>query len=326
MLLLFRMDPLKPTEPTTPIPSVPEQHLPPTPEAIDKEEVPKYTPPHTIHVSPVRSFSSDLASAIREKGGSVVRIAIAEDEKHRREREENSVSSKKNIAFILGTMLIVVGALGFLVYAFVYKQKENQPVVVQTEDTRSAGIISTEDAELVNIKEMKAADVIFKINAIVTTPNLQPGTIKDIIIVSGEGTEAARLPGNQFLNIIGSHTPDTLLRSLNPQYQIGVYNYSGSHLFLILKGSAHDYLLAGMIDWEKKLFNDMVPLFAIDTTSLSESELQSMPFRDFIIQNQDTRAVIGKDGTPLLFYSFIDPKTIVIATDSKTLGEVIRRH
>ncbi|MBP7805134.1 MAG: hypothetical protein KA052_02880, partial [Candidatus Pacebacteria bacterium] len=101
------MDPLKPTEPTTPIPSVPEQHLPPTPEAIDKEEVPKYTPPHTIHVSPVRSFSSDLASAIREKGGSVVRIAIAEDEKHRREREENSVSSKKNIAFILGTMLIV---------------------------------------------------------------------------------------------------------------------------------------------------------------------------------------------------------------------------
>ena len=58
------------------------------------------------------------------------------------------------------------------------------------------------------------------------------------------------------------NVPGDLSTALSPQYMLGVYNYTNNNPFLIIQGTAHDYLLSGMLEWEPEiLFNDMVPLF-----------------------------------------------------------------
>lgn len=296
------------------------------PRIIPPQETPDgdFNPLHKTHVAPVRSFSSDLANAIREKGGSVVRIAIAEEEKHQREFQENSATSRKNIVFIIATTLIVLGALGSIIWVYKYKKAEDVPIV-QTGPVLPTSIINAEDAQVIPVSGVKPQDIVLSINAIVTNPNIESGTIKNIIIADGTGSSAIRLPANQFLNSLGMHAPDEFLRSLSKEYMLGTYLYDEGHLFLILKGTAHDFLLSGMIAWEQKLFRDMVPLFNIDTTSLTVAQLQTMPFNDMVIENHDVRAVVDAGGTPLFFYTFLDQNTIFMGTDSKTLVEAVRR-
>jgi hypothetical protein len=105
---------------------------------------------------------------------------------------------------------------------------------------------------------------------------------------------------------------------------VGVYLYNTSNPFLVITGTAHDYLLSGMLGWEPFLLTDVAPLFNIDITG-ANAGLTNAPFKDTLVQNRDARAVLDKDGNPVLFYSFLDPDTIFISTDSKTLLEAVRR-
>ena len=294
------------------------------PAAPTPEPVQEYAREHKGHVVSARSFSSDLANAIREKGGSVVRIAIAEEEKNRREFQENSATSRKNIFFIVATIIIIVGAIGAVV--FVYLQKKAASVVVPVTTVLPTAIVTAEDSQTIDLSGMQRSEAYAAIGAVVTTPNIQPGTIKNIVIMNSVGGMTTRISGSQLISTLGMQAPDLLLRSLSKEYMLGVYVRDSSNLFFILKGTAHDFLLSGILAWEPKLFNDMVPLFSIDTSSFTKAQLQSLPFVDTVIENRDARAVLDANKKPILFYSFLDPDTIIIATDPKTLTEVVRRY
>jgi hypothetical protein len=48
-------------------------------------------------------------------------------------------------------------------------------------------------------------------------------------------------------------------------------------------------------------------------------------FTDTIIENHDTRTLVGTDGAPQIMWTFIDRNTILIATDTRTVEEIISR-
>lgn len=290
-----------------------------------REKTPEesYDPEHKIHTAPIRTFSSDMAQAVRERGGSVVRIAIAEDEKRRAEMQESSIRTKKNMTFTIGGALLVLAAVGVLVYSY---QSRQAPVVqVPAAPALPASLIRSEDVQVINASGMQNSDIIAAIQAIVANPGIQAGNVKNIILGQGTGATRSIVPLSQFFSVLNMSTPPELLRALLPDYMIGTYLYDKGSLFLIIHGTAHDYLLTGMLAWEPNLFDDMKALFAIDTSSISKAQLQHMVFSDAVISNRDARAVLDADKKPLLYYSFLDQNTIIIATDSKTLGEAVRR-
>ena len=65
---------------------------PQTPSVVEGTD---YGSAERSHIAPVRTFNSDLAEAVREHRGSVVRVAIAEEEAHRREYEEASIKIQR---------------------------------------------------------------------------------------------------------------------------------------------------------------------------------------------------------------------------------------
>lgn len=296
---------------------------------LPPESAPAATPAPAAYdgrrLSPIRTFSSDMAEAIRTKGGSVVRIAIAEEEKRRRAYEENSIRSKKNIMLIVLSMCLIVGALAIAWYG--YSRRTHPPAVALAPQTRPDSLIASDDYALVDVAGLQVTDVLAKIRAAVAVPGIEAGSIKNLVLVEG-GASGAKMaiPVARFLSALGSHAPSELVRTLKPDFMLGLYLYDTSTLFVVMHGTAHDFLLAGMLSWERDLFSDMAPLFGIDTSSYTKAELESMTFANVIVENRDARAVLGASGKPILFYSFLDQNTIVIAADPKTFFEVVRRY
>ncbi len=286
--------------------------------AVPEEQ---YESGHKGHLAPIRTFNSDLAQAIREKGGSVVRVAIAENERHQREAADRSIKSTKNMIFTIVGMILVIASMGAIVWSYLHHQSAS--TVVPDSTARPASLVSAEDDVIVNVGGMQIPEMVSSIQKIVANPGIQTGMIKDIVLTNGP---TVRIPAQQFLKLLATHAPNGFTQALLPDFMLGTYMYDKSNLFMIVHGTAHDFLLAGMLDWEPFLFNDMTALFAIDTSSFTRAELQSVPFKDAVIANRDARAVLDASGNPLFFYSFLDQNTIIFATDPRTLTEVVHRY
>ncbi len=287
------------------------------------EQQESYHPNHKPHIAPIRTFNSDMAEAVREKGGSIVRVAIAEEERHRIEHEEASIGSKKNMAFVAGGIIVLIAAVGFFVWSYTQHKQASTPPLVQT--TQPSSLISADTSAPISISGMQIPDMVTAIQTAVNDPAMQSGTIKNIVLAEGANGAETRLSAAQFLMLLGAHTSTSFAQALLPDMMLGAYRYDTGTLFLVVHGTAHDFLQAGMLAWEPYLFNDLTPLFAVDTSTFTKAQLQSVPFKDTIIANHDARAAFDASGKPLLFYSFLDTNTIIITTDPKTLTEAVRR-
>lgn len=279
---------------------------------------------HVSHIPPVRTFSTDLADAVRTHGGSVVRVAIAEEEKHRREYEDTSIKSKKNITFVVVSIILLVAGVGAVVWAYTHRQQALTvaPLVVVTPES----LVAADLHETIDITGMQTVDLYGAIRKIADEPRTQEGQIANIALVKSTGPTPTRPNIGEVFSALGTHAPDELVRALKPDFMLGTYLYANqNNLFLVIHGSAHDYVLSGMLKWEPYLFSDMVPLFAIDTHTMTRSQIETMTFVPSIIANQDARAALGADGKPLLYYAFLNQNTVIIATDSKTLIQAIAK-
>jgi hypothetical protein len=279
---------------------------------------------HKNHISPIRTFSSDMAEAVRSKGGSVVRIAIAEDERKRREKEEVSITSTKNMFFTLFGVIVVAGAIVLGVWA--YMQKQNAKTITPATTNLPTSLVASDSAQGIDITNLEPTEIVARIREVVATEDTEAGTVKNIVLATGPAEARVRVTASEFLSAIKTHA-DTVnfSRYLQAEFMLGTYRYEANNLFFVVHGTDHDNLLAGMLAWEPYLFRDMIQLFKIDTSGFTASELQSVPFADTVIANRDTRAVLDANRKPLFFYSFLNQNTLIFAADAKTLSEVIRR-
>lgn len=279
---------------------------------------------HESHIRGVRTYSSDLAEAIKDGKGSIIKIAIAENERKQQERREFEDAPKKNALFAVGSILVILIALGLFYGIYWYKQtKTIAPVVVV--EPRPETIIKSEYDTLLNVFGKTRTQIIPNIRSIVLKPDMRPGTIKEIAVIQkGEGKDAEveRIPASKFLQMLDVHASSDFLRSLNAEFMLGMYLYDKTNLFIALTGQSHDYLLSGMLKWEPFLFEDLGPLFGIDIYG-EGAEYRNTPLKDTFVENHDVRAVLDKNNNPLIFYTFINPETIFIANDSKTLTEAV---
>lgn len=297
-------------------PREPDQ-IPYTPEE-PKKNTSTGLPGHSDHVVPIRTLSSDLARAVREQGGSVVKIAMAEDEKRRREYTQSNDEPKKNRVFIFASIaLILVAGATFAGIYFYNKSKvvEGPPAVVLP-----PSIVRAEEASALDLTDKRPDQIIASIKEVVADPKLRLSSIRNLVPVRTVAGVQQRVTASDFLTALGTRAPAEFKRALSKDYMLGVYLFDGSDLFVVLRGTARDFLLAGMLEWEEDLFDDMAPLFGVEGMAPAESE-----FVDALLQNRNTRAVLDTEKRPVLFYSFLDEDTIIITADQKALVEAVRR-
>lgn len=276
------------------------------------------------HLQTLRTFQSDLADTIKTGQGSIVKIAMAEHDKKEREQANINPISKKNLTFIIsGIVLIIcaVGGIGYIVYL-----KLPKVVQVTREQPKLATIISTDTQkglDVTNLIKDNVRDSIGK-EYVHAAPGLN--TIEQAFLFIQDGQSQHILTTDEFFAAIESGIPAPLLRSLDPTYTIGIHAFDGNGLFLAFKTNAYTIAFAGMLIWERDLFDDMYRIFNIPITG-DNASLFSTQFKDRVIKNQDTRTLVDSSGNIVLFYTFIgENKDILIITNKEsTLQEILNR-
>lgn len=274
----------------------------------------------------LRTFQSDLADTIKSGEASLVKIAMAENERKEREKELVDPASRKNMLYIFGGLAIILIAFGIIFYVLYQKIPKIVPVAEQPESLSS--IIHTDTVSGLNITGFTRDNIKAQIGAKYFNATPTINTIERILPFTqetGSSTEHI-LTTQEFFQTIESSMPGSLLRSLDPDFTLGVFAFNGNGLFIALKTNAYTNALAGMLAWENSMFDELYPIFSIQTTG-DNAGLFSAQFKDRIIKNQDARALLNAKGEPVLFYTFIgeDKQTLVIADKVQTLEEILNR-
>ncbi len=276
------------------------------------------------NIKTIHTYSSDMADAVRINEASVIKIALAEQAKKEREalykKAEGSNGSK--VLMLLGGLILIGAAIGGAYYFANKKKIENTPV--ETKKNIEA-LISYDDQAFLDMTS--ATSAIDAANIIQTEVKKEgkAGQIKSLFLTHTITGKPELVGLENFISLIRITAPSSLIRSLTDEYMVGTYQGVGtgarSHLFLVFQTKDYNQSYAGMLGWERTMFDDLFTLFNIDITE-NRTDIFETPWKDTLINNKDARVLYDKKGTPLLYYIFFTKDAFIITDDENTIKEV----
>ncbi len=263
-------------------------------------------------VKPLRTYKSDAEEAVRYQNISTIDIAVAEQKKKQASTPIKYFEEKKSHAglFVIIIILIIIG----LGSAWLFWFKSTATESVTTIQTSVETIVKYAKGSTLLLHE--DSDPLVLAGAKLSAANAGLGNVYALVpTLNATSTESAPIA-----TVLGkTHIPSRLLRSLAPNYMLGTYTYETNSPFLILKNTFFQNAFAGMLEWEKDMRNDLLPLIRVsypDEVGVSDN---SDKFEDIIVSNIDTRVLRNKEGKIILAYAFADTDTVVISTSENGL-------
>jgi hypothetical protein len=276
-------------------------------------------------INVLRTYTSDMADAIRTNEVSVIKIALAEKEKREREEvyaEAEGTNTSKTFLVIGGIVLIAAAIFGSY---FLIKQKNLKDApknLIKTIDTFIA-YDAYQNIDMTNIKNTDDLSV-----AIKNSPLLSLGSVKALFPTLNV---SEIITSQKLLSTIGANPPGALSRSLSDKYLLGKYSNknavadgTGYTAFIIFETTDYNLAYASMLDWEKNILKDVFVLFNISIPETSSS-LFYKSWQDIVVNNKDARVLYGENGEAILYYAFVNKNNFVITSNIETLKEVISR-
>jgi len=279
-------------------------------------------------VKTLRTYTSDMADAIRTNETSVIKIALAEKEKREQEmmyqQAEGTKTSK--VVLIVGGVILIIAALVGSYFLFQKKKDRETPApVVSTIDT----FITYDAYSYLDVTN--ATNVNELLGIMRTNESEYSGLIKALFLTKKIGETNELTTAKNFFSIIKSSAPSSLIRSLADNYLLGKYSNQDSAspndqqaMFLIFQVSDYNQVYASMLEWERTMLKDLFPLFNINIPGGDKTFFEK-PWQDIIINNRDARVINGENGEGILYYVFVNKNHFVISNNLETIREVISR-
>lgn len=275
----------------------------------------------------VRTYMSDMADTVRANEISVIKVALAEQNKHAREdlyRKAEGTPVNK-IFWVIGGMILIAGA----VYgsSFLFKEKTKNSTFAPTPKTET--IISYDETSNIILKDTD--NIVEKINIAKKKKGDElnrSGMLKFIVLEKEMGQIKERVGVTELFSRLKFSGPSSLVRSLSDSYMIGTYrkneeNFSPK-LFMVFQSKDYEFTYAGMLEWEKTMASDLYDLFEPKTTD-TKSKIKERVWKDLIINNKDSRVLFNEDNKPILYYIFTDKNNLIIADNQETIKEIISK-
>jgi hypothetical protein len=219
-------------------------------------------------VAPLQTFQGDIASAVGDKGVSVVSIAAAEANRRgtqpvSQDAQLGTTSTPHTLRGILFTvlgLLLIGGASGVLIYAIL----SNAPLPAQ--EVGSAPFIAIDGIGKVSVPaSVEGRYLIQQLTSAKNSVSLSVGLVAQLYIeqtsTSTDGPPTF-MTAQRLLTLLAPDIPSTLLRDISPVYLLGVHSSAVNEPFLILKVDSYEQAYAGMLTWEKTMKQDLSPLFS----------------------------------------------------------------
>ena len=265
---------------------------------------------------PLRTYQSDVADAIKENNTSVVQIALAEARRKERDLKSPELSTKKNVGFLFGGIVLVL--LGLSVTGYFLFRSEPAPVAVVTE----IPIIIPDAKSTIVFSNPSRTQILSTLKAEKNKTAGNVGKVDTIELVRTIGDSKVPIEAPVFLEAIGLSIPEELSRSFENKFVFGFHSLQERQAFLLLKTNSYQNTFAGMLAWEGDILYDLQGIFLnreLEATGNKES------FKDEILANKDARVVRDTNGNIIFLYSFLDKETLLITTNTLTLKEIDAR-
>lgn len=277
----------------------------------------------------LRTYNSDVADAIRNDEGSIIKIALAEKEKRETEAiyKEAEGTKTSKVFLVIGGVILIVAAIVGSYFLFQKKKEKETPLPIPG---NIETFITYNTYSYIDITDV--TNTVELLDSIKKQESTDSGLIKALFLERKINDTSEFLTSNNFLSLIKASTPGALTRSLPDKYLLGKYSnlnstneQSKSAMFLILQISDYPQAYASMLDWEKTMLIDLYTLFSIEIIEPDDDNLFEKPWKDIIVNNKDTRVLYKDNGEAILYYVFINKNSLVITGNLEALKEIITR-
>jgi len=281
-------------------------------------------------VKTIHTYLTDMAETVRDNEISVIKIALAEQNKHEKEdlyKKAEGTSLTKTL-LILGGIILIAGSMAGVYFVMQKNKAINAPVVIQ--DTNTNTIISSDNQAKIDVTSVISNSDLVSLIKTEAEKVEKPGSIKNIILEKTTGTNSEALITADMFSTMNLTAPSSLIRSLGDQYMIGTYTPTESsvntkpHLFMLLQVNDYNLVYAGMLQWEKSMLNDFYGYYGVDISG-DRSALLQKEFKDIILNNKDARILYDNFGTEILYYIFVDKNNLIITDSQDTIKEISAR-
>ncbi|MDA8611279.1 hypothetical protein N9L18_00210 [Candidatus Pacebacteria bacterium] len=365
----------KPVDPGTPSPA-PSENKEIKKEDKEKEEK-KEESKNTggrggeVVLERIRTYQDTVKEALRSQSMSSAKVLMAE-QKRRDDRkidtENESFETPRNKIFVGITIALIALALAILIFTLIANTGEddasNGPRSVLRSDVffDPDGVVELASAQL-------SRSTISKIQQVLGSP-LPKDSIQQVVITKEiledpdselKLTKTVSYDTNDIMALIEARAPESLRKSLDRNYFLGVRVDNDNKPFLLFKINNFNNVFAGMFQWENTLVKDMESIFFRTLSVLNEPDASSVfvqpttsltnassttasssepapalfetpqrarfntrKFDDEVIGNTDARVVKNQNGYSVFFYTFIDDDYLFFGVDDETFIKVRR--
>lgn len=292
---------------------------------------------------PIETFQGDVQTYVRENKVSAVTVAAAEQARLAEQAAPIAVGEPQQItvrtAMILGGFVLIGAALGALGYVYIAQR------TLPAAQNPVAPFIAVDQTTPVALAAGNTHnDIMQALVGAKDSTKLSVGLVAQLVPTVASTSGEAPIAAQDFFAVLTPNMPAQLLRSLQPNFLLGVHSFDTNQPFIMLSVDSYEQGYAGMLAWEATMQSDLSPLFDYTppqriqtsvTASVGSSTLASSTaavpsvipsaFVDTIIENHDARAIENSSGDSVLLWTFLDRSTILIAVNSNTVKEVISR-
>lgn len=293
-------------------------------EAADKvleaaDELPKE---HVKQEGEVRTYATDIGEMMKREKGSVIKIALAEQKRRDEFKKKMDPTATKNIVVMLAGIALIVGGIMVFVYSIMNRSK---PVPVTNYASSLPSFFFTENQIQIDMTELNRTELVDTIHAQMSNTTLVPETFNNLFVSYKTVAGQAPVPSNVFFQKLGIVIPDGLFQNLYPSFMLGIYNETtGNDLFMVFKVKEFNETFLAMREWEPRMLTELVRLYDIDTSGYGKA-IFNKEFTTVTMFNKEARVLKDDSGKVVLSYIFLDPKTVMITTETPGLEEVIKR-
>ncbi len=252
-----------------------------------------------------QTYYSDLSQAMGANRPETMSELLQKAKFEKQEKEIFSFKSKKNLLYIMGSILLFIGVI-FIGGLLLKKPKEVRYI---TSKRVPALVYSDKDTGITlnKTEKEKAKQAIRK----VIEMKIPDDSIHQIYYASRDNLGNVRRIGlKQVFDITDVHPPKLLYDNVENEFMHGVYRTDKNHPFLILKALSYDRAFEGMKEWEPTMIDDLATYLDLPKEAGDRSLLES-GFSDDLIKNKNVRVArflpreIDKKGG---VFDFLDKK------------------
>lgn len=279
----------------------------------------------------MHTLKQDLQSVVRQDKISLVRATALEQQKRRPEPLDTPAAHTGGRAFgilFASVLLVVLGAAALGGVYFVMVQQSGTPAAPM-----SNSLIFAERSLAFSISGTPRT-VKQSFATVRSSSGATLGSITRVVPVvapaQGQAVPEQQQPREatfvEFLASMEAQAPGDLLRSLSPEFFLGIHVVDENAPVLIIPITDYGRAFAGMLAWETTMNADLAPLFTPVPALTGEGGLVvSRTFTDLVMRNYDVRALSDDGGTIQLYYSFPTRELLVIAESPYSFTEILSR-